>query len=326
MRAEAPLHNALGSVERSSPAKGGRHSWLGPEDLTDVLSEMDTALSEKAGAVREATERLSQQEKQLSLEDNDDDDDDGEELVNDRDNELVAAYIALMQERVECYARLGGMLDNLAAQREALGCFSTALADCCGCCLPCSNVQAAVQLRRTNEHVAATRLEHDAQQLSEYIDAHSAAYRMKLFMDVEKVNIDAELEQLRAQTPGSRRAQNHARIDELRQREKGLKTQQREQQARISWLEQELKRMYTCPGGAHQRADAGIIACCCITPVLQRLGVEDPRPALERAVKDSPEVKQMAKLAVQIPGGLERKMSKLEEGVPGISLSSSILD
>jgi hypothetical protein len=222
--------------------------------------------------------------------------------------------------------RLGGMLDNLAAQREALGCFSTALADCCGCCLPCSSVQAAVQLRRTNEHMVAIRLEHDMQHLSEYSDAHSAAYRMKVFMDVEKVNIDAELEQLRAQTPGSRRAQNHARVDELRQREKGLRTQQREQQARISRLEQELNRMYTCPGGAHQGADAGIIACCCITPVLQRLGVEDPRPALERAVKDSPEVKQMAELAVQIPelGGLERKMSKLEEGVPGISLSSSM--
>ena len=33
-----------------------------------MLNEMDTALSEKAGAVREATERFQQQEKQLSLE------------------------------------------------------------------------------------------------------------------------------------------------------------------------------------------------------------------------------------------------------------------
>eukprot|EP01043_Picozoa_sp_COSAG02_P051255 COSAG02_NODE_5372_length_4392_cov_1.744468_8_plen_166_part_00 len=29
-RAEAPLHNALGGVGRSSPAKGSRHGWLGP--------------------------------------------------------------------------------------------------------------------------------------------------------------------------------------------------------------------------------------------------------------------------------------------------------
>eukprot|EP01043_Picozoa_sp_COSAG02_P058320 COSAG02_NODE_7238_length_3103_cov_1.651899_2_plen_214_part_01 len=201
---------------------------LGGASWEHRLGKLEAALSEKERAVRQAQDHRRLQEEH----EEGDDDENGE--PPDCDNQLLLAHTALIQARVDSYTERGRIIDSIQEQRKALGCFAPVVAACC-CCFP--HCLTAAQLQETEDHLAAAREQGDAKHASEYSDAYSEVYRQKRFLQVEKMNIDAELEQCKAQSASARRGQNHARIDELRQQERQLIAAQQTQQERISTLE-----------------------------------------------------------------------------------------